>query len=184
MAGRARRANGSRSWRLLRRGGAGEQPSPDRGTILLVIVLFLDVDGVLRRHNAPRYRLEPACLEAFENAMRWIPNAEIVISSSWREGFSLGELRGFFPEGLRERIIGITPIAQTQDGHARHREVLAFLRARGLQNRPWVAIDDDREHYPPRCEVLFIDGSIGFDREAGKRLVLMTLRVEDAASSG
>ncbi len=147
------------------------------------MLLFLDIDGVLRRQNAPRYRLEAACLEAFENAMCWIPDAEIAISSSWREGFSLGELRGFFPEELRAQIIGITPLAQSQDHYARHREVLAFLRARGLQNRPWIAIDDDREHYPPGCEVLLIDGSVGFDREAGKRLLMMTLRLEAAASS-
>ena len=143
----------------------------------------MDVDGVLRRHDAPRYRLEPACLEAFENAMRWIPEAAIVISSSWREGFSLGELRAFFPEELRARVIGTTPIAPSQDGHARHREVLSYLRRHGLQDRPWIAIDDDREHFPPGCEVLFIDGSVGFDRDAGKRLVLMTKRLEAAASS-
>jgi len=149
----------------------------------LPVLLFLDIDGVLRRQNAPRYQLEPECLEAFENAMLWVPEAEIVVSSSWREGFSLGELRGFFPEELRARIIGITPLALSQDGHARHREVLAYLRHHGLQDRPWIAIDDDREHYPPGCEVLLIDGSVGFDREAGKRLVTTALRLEAAASS-
>jgi hypothetical protein len=178
----AKRASGARSWCRLRRRGVVAQPSPKRGTIL-VVLLFLDIDGVLRRENAPRYRLEPALLEAFENAMRWIPDAELVISSSWREGFSLGELRGFFPAELRARIIGTTPIAQTQDGHVRHREVLAFLAAHELQNRPWIAIDDDREHYPPGCEVLLIDRSVGFDREAGKQLVLMTLRLEATAGS-
>jgi hypothetical protein len=147
------------------------------------VLLFLDIDGVLRRQNASRDRLEAAPLEAFENAMRWIPDGEIVIASSWREGFSLDELRGFFPEELRARIVGITPLALSRDSHGRHREVLAYLRRHGLQNRPWIAIDNDREHYPPGCEVLLIDGSVGFDREAGKRLVLTARRLEAAAAS-
>jgi Swiss Army Knife RNA repair-like protein len=144
------------------------------------VLLFLDIDGVLRRQDAPLYKLEPACLNAFENAMHWIPDAEIVISSSWREGFSFDELQTFFPEALRARIIGVTPLARDRDGHARHREVLAFLAASGLQHRPWIAIDDDREHYPPGCEVLLIDGSVGFDREAARRLVLIAGRLRGA----
>lgn len=147
------------------------------------MLLFLDIDGVLRRQDAPRYQLESACLKAFEDAVCWIPEAEIVISSSWREGFSLGELRGFFSAGLHARIIAVTPLARSRDGHARHREVLAFLRARGMQTRRWIAIDDDREHYPAGCEVLLIDSARGFDREAGKVLVTMARRL-DAANPG
>ena len=144
------------------------------------MLLFLDLDGVLRRQHAALYRLEADCLAAFEDALRWIPDAEVVITSTWREVMPLPELRALFSEDLRGRIVGVTPLARLRDGHYRHREVLAYLRLHGLSDSPWVAIDDDREHYPAACEVLLIDPSRGFDRKAARDLVTMARRINAA----
>jgi HAD domain in Swiss Army Knife RNA repair proteins len=141
------------------------------------VLLFLDFDGVLRHRETAPYRLEPDRLNAFEDAVRLIPEAEIVITSTWREVMPLAKLRGLFAEDLQARIIGVTPFAWAQDGHYRHREVLAFLKRHGLLERPWIGIGDDWAHYPAGCELLLIDPSRGFDREAGRRLVLAARRL-------
>ena len=49
-----------------------------------LMFIFLDFDGVLRRKQSPLYKLEEDCLRTFENAVRLLPNAQIVITSSWR----------------------------------------------------------------------------------------------------
>jgi hypothetical protein len=145
------------------------------------VLLFLDLDGVLRRQHSALYRLEADCLAAFEDALRWIPDAEVVITSTWREVMPLPELRVLFSEDLRGRIIGVTPLARLRDGHYRHREVLAYLRLHGFSNSPWIAIDDDPEHYPAACELLLIDPTRGFDRDAARDLVTMARRIAAAS---
>jgi hypothetical protein len=132
-------------------------------------LIFLDIDGVLRRRESPRYALEAQLLKTFEEALRAIPDAEVVISSSWREGFSLDEIRKHFSGDVAARIVGVTPNAE-QAEHGRYREVLAYMIRQGQKGRPWVAIDDDPTHYPPGVNVILVDSTQGFDSAAAARL--------------
>src|SRR5271154_7041525 len=134
------------------------------------MLIFLDLDGVLRRKKSPLYRLDTLCLRAFEQAIRSVPNVQIVITSSWREAFTVDQLRGLFSPDIACRIIGVTPIAPNQDGHYRHREVLAYLKLNRRENDLWLALDDDPLHYPRLNNVLLIDGERGFDSDAAQRL--------------
>ena len=130
------------------------------------MILFLDFDGVLRRSNSPVYEFDRDCVEAFERVMRELPEVEIVITSSWREGFTLAEMRAHFSDDIAARIVGVTPMAQdrTRDQY-RYQEVLAYLRRLGKPSA-WVAIDDDPLHYPETCNVLLVDPERGFDEKA------------------
>ena len=134
------------------------------------MLIFLDLDGVLRRKKSPLYRLDAPCLRAFEQAIRSLPNAQIVITSSWREAFTVDQMRGLFSPDVARQIIGVTPIAPNQDGHYRHREVLAYLKLNRRENDLWLALDDDPLHYPRLNNVLLIDGERGFDSDAAQRL--------------
>lgn len=111
-------------------------------------VVFLDFEGVLRRASSQRYQLDADLVEALESTVRRFPDVEIVITSSWREAFNLDDFRSHFSPDIRLRIVGATPIARRLDGHYRHREVLAWLKAKGLEGERWVAVDDDGDHYP------------------------------------
>ena len=53
------------------------------------VLIFLDIDGVLRRKQSSLYRLDAACLRAFEQVIGSLPDLQIVITSSWREVFTL-----------------------------------------------------------------------------------------------
>jgi HAD domain in Swiss Army Knife RNA repair proteins len=52
---------------------------------ILEFLIFLDFDGVLRRKDAPLYKLERPLVARFEETLRAIPDASVVITSSWRE---------------------------------------------------------------------------------------------------
>ena len=88
------------------------------------MLIFLDFDGVLRRKDAPLYRLESDLMTHFERALRALPGARVVITSSWREAFGLPEMRRLFSPDIAQRIIGVTPVARDREGTYRYREVL------------------------------------------------------------
>ena len=133
-------------------------------------ILFLDLDGVLRRKDAPLYELEPDLLARFECAVRAIPGLQIVISSSWREAFSLDEIREHFAAGIAERIVGATPSVALRDEFDRHREVLAYLKRHAGEDVRWLAIDDDPDNYPPGAPVILVDWEVGFDDAAAAEM--------------
>lgn len=134
------------------------------------MVLFLDFDGVLRRAGSPLYQLDRDCVEAFERAIRELPGVEIVITSSWREGFTLEEMRKHFSGDIAPRIVGVTPMAQDRSrDQYRYREVLAYLRRRAKPTA-WVAIDDDPLHYPEGCNVVLVDPREGFGEQTAASL--------------
>ena len=101
------------------------------------MLIFLDFDGVLRRKDAPLYKLEREVVSRFEEALRAMPGASVVITSSWREAFSLPEMRRSFSPDIAARIVGVTPIAQSRDGCHRHREVMAYLKRNAMEGSPW-----------------------------------------------
>ena len=131
---------------------------------------FLDFDGVLRRKQSPLYKLDADCVAVFESAVRLLPEAQIVITSSWRDAFSLSQMRALFSPDIAERIVGVTPAEWSHEDQYRHREVLAFLQRNGHSGTNWVAIDDDPLHYPPLTNLIVVDAERGFDSAAAARL--------------
>ena len=126
-------------------------------------ILFLDLDGVLRRRTSPLYALDRDLVANLESLLRAFTDVQVVITSSWREAFSLTELRGHFSADIRPRIVGVTPSSHDLEGHTRHREVLAWLKRHRGAADSWLAVDDDREHYPPEAPVLLVDPAVGLD---------------------
>jgi len=113
------------------------------------MLLFLDFDGVLH----PQYDGEPTpvdqvfChLPRFEAIMRDFPSVEIVISSTWRNQFTLEQLRSRFSPDISARIIDVTPQAEHADGKylptRREGEILDWLAIDGRSDVPWIALDD------------------------------------------
>jgi hypothetical protein len=158
----------SRRWITLASGV--RKPAIDRIRQTQGPLIFLDIDGVLRRNGAPLYELEDDLRRLFEETLRAMPGAEVVISSSWREGFSLTEIRAHFSKDVAPRIVGVTPTAQDGE-HRRYREVLAYMIRSGQRGRPWVAVDDDPAHYPASVRVILVNPTEGFDGEAAATLL-------------
>lgn len=134
------------------------------------MLIFLDLDGVLRRDHSALWQLEPPLRELFEETVADFPAVEVVISSGWREVFPLDEIRGHFSRGFGARIVGATPVAspelRARTDHYRYHEVVAYLQRRRVPGQPWVALDDDPLHYPRRDNVRILDPGVGFDAGA------------------
>ena len=140
------------------------------------LLIFLDFDGVLRCQGKALFVLEAHLVARFERTLRELPGVEVVISSSWRGAFPLDEIVALFSPDIRPRIIGATPTLLERLPFRRDREVLAYLADSGQAGRAWVAIDDQREHYRERPNLLIVDERTGFDEDAATWLVAMARR--------
>ena len=122
------------------------------------MIVLLDFDGVLH----PQYEGQSVpvnvafCHRAqFEAVMREFPQVEIVISSTWREQFSLDELRAWFSADIAARIIDTIElqkrIAPPRMVALREWEIVTWLMGPGRQDEPWIALDDAAWQFkPPR----------------------------------
>ena len=113
--------------------------------------LFLDFDGVVNRTDTVQ---QPSLFDRVEPAMVTLLNdidAQIVISSAWREHNSLADLKQILHyNGLRDpsRIIDTTPVF----GGARGDEIQAWMTANDVTASQIVILDDldDMAHLLPR----------------------------------
>lgn len=101
-------------------------------------VVMLDIDGVLHPYQSGSLALLPR----FEDWLESVPDVDVIISSSWRESHSLSQLKRYFREPLRNRIIGTTPLFY---GESRLSEILYMVRL--YQISCWAAIDDDGREF-------------------------------------
>ena len=113
-----------------------------------------------------------------------MPDAEVVVSSTWREDHTLDQLRGFFSQPLRNRISGVTP--SLDDGYeigGRQKEILSYLSNEGLSDTTcyWVALDDIAMFFEDSCQNLVLtDSSIGFTEQEGEQLIAWYKRAGSA----
>lgn len=141
------------------------------------MLIFLDFDGVLRRQGSQLYRLETNLVNNLEEIVREVREVEIVITSSWREVYSLSQLRSHFSGDIAERIVGVTPLSRDVQGYYRYREILAYLKRFHTVQTPWLAIDDDPDHFPHGVPVLIVDPAKGLDEDTALNLkTLLTNR--------
>ena len=142
------------------------------------MILFLDFDGVL--HQAITYKKEEQFvrLPLLEATLRQVPEANVVISSSWRLQYPMPVLKSFFSPDIAVRIIGSTPdpydVDPTPDlrRHYRQAEIDAFLRQNRLRDAEWIALDDHAEGFQPGLRRL-VHCREPLDEETARRLLRM-----------
>lgn len=146
-------------------------------------IIFLDVDGVLnsekhyRKRGEPDYRWEdepPYPLSEFDSEAVALLNriiketdAKIVVSSTWRIGRSVDELKELFKNvGVEGEIIDKTKILRERRGYERV--------VRGTEIRRWIEefedesfenyiiIDDDGDMLPSQKKDHFVKTSFWF----------------------
>jgi HAD domain in Swiss Army Knife RNA repair proteins len=142
------------------------------------MILFLDFDGVLH----PQYENQTVPVDVafchlarFEAVMREFPAVEIVISSTWREQFSLDNLRSRFSSDIATRITGTTLLPKDQVVprlvELREWEIVTWLTVQGRCDEPWIALDDAAWQFKHhRNHLVSCTGYVGFDAIAEQRL--------------
>ena len=110
------------------------------------MILFLDFDGVL--HPYPLHVDDQHAELLMHTPLLWSllrrhPELQVVVSSSWRERFSMDYLVDFLTYGggeeLAGRIAGATPVISHLE---RDRECMAWLESNSHVGTPWLALDD------------------------------------------
>lgn len=143
-------------------------------------IIFLDFDGVLHPDGIAKFSRLPV-LERFLVEM---PDAEVVVSSTWREDHTLDQLRDIFSPPLRSRITGVTPsLDDGYDLEGRQKEILTYLANEGLSdtNCCWIALDDNAMFFEDSCQNLVLtDSSIGFTEQEGEQLIAWYKRAGSA----
>ena len=159
------------------------------------MLLFLDFDGV--RHPAPPHNRETGVLshlERFESVIRDFPDWSIVISSSWREAFSLETIRGFFSSDVGGRIVGMTPVLNPDLPYLRQREIEQYVQDTGQTHVRWLALEDQAGEFGVGLPSLVLcNPTLGFDEQAEaaliacerncKTAIVMVLKNLDAAEA-
>lgn len=134
------------------------------------MILFLDIDGVLHPTGPSNGDKGVLChLHRFEAVMHDFPNWKIVISSSWREEFSLETIQGFFTPNIASRIVGTTPILSSSR-YVREEEIRQYLYSTGQQSATWVALDDAIYEFFDKSNLILCHPEIGLDEVAAEKL--------------
>ncbi len=144
-------------------------------------MIFLDIDGVLapiRRWD--RYGdLEPACVAVLNEIVEGA-RAEVVVSSTWRYGKSVAELRAMLAAaGFTGRVIGKTPLGPV--GADRGEEIAAWLAKHRVAG--YAIVDDHPNVGALRGRLLLTDPARGLERAHAKRAIEILLRPHDAGSA-
>lgn len=102
--------------------------------------------------------------------MRDFPEWKIVISSSWREEFTLDVLRSFFSPDIATRVVGVTPIVLSKGKFLREVEIRQYLFSADQQTASWLALDDSDHFFRNKNNLVLCSPETGFDDIAAERL--------------
>ena len=117
--------------------------------------LFLDIDGVLNSHQhfeevSPNgfTGIQPVHVERLNRIVAEVPDLQIILSSTWREGGLDFVSECLANRGFKGRLHGMTPLRHPDAGHPAHygysnrgQEILAFLEFNYCSS--YVVLDDD-----------------------------------------
>lgn len=117
---------------------------------------FLDVDGVLNKESDWRrpFTVNQICVKHFKRLIRSDRDAHIILSSTWRQGFtgtgaespgSDSVARVFEENGIH--IEGVTPAS----GKSRQEEIEYYIRRHGVSD--YLVLDDDESLFPRPADI-------------------------------
>jgi hypothetical protein len=142
-------------------------------------MLFLDFDGVLHPawgNSLPEFVHVHALAQALTGR-----SCEIVISSTWREHYSLTQLKQFLSPELAGRVIGVT--GQDPPGrHARHKTILQYLATLG-EAVDWCVLDDSGSEFHECLNLILCDGAVGLQPAQVEQLTNWLNDLRNIASS-
>lgn len=110
------------------------------------VILFLDFDGVTHHYFPVSDVSEEEntyffFLKNIESVIRDFNSnldIKIVISSSWRKRKTIEELKEYFSDDIKEKVISSTPII---DEYKRFEEISAWVKENNFSG-DWFALDD------------------------------------------
>ena len=140
-------------------------------------MLFLDIDGVLNRtgyrpasSSGLRSWIEPELAARVKEIVRQT-GAGIVISSDWRVGRGLHELRDeLLASGVDCSLLGVTPVLQ---GAERWREIQAWMDQNQVSAADIAIVDDTFDMGPLAARFVRATPLNGLDEQTADAIVAL-----------
>ncbi|MBA9087292.1 phosphotransacetylase [Fontibacillus solani] len=136
-------------------------------------IIFLDIDGVIvtSRHfiQSKQYfglEFDPVCAYFLKDILKRT-DAQIVVSSSWREGRTLKQIQSIFESNGINEVIGITPVLEEEN---REQEIQEFINSVG-NVECFVIIDDEEEMNQLKTHLISTDFRTGITEEIVEEVV-------------
>jgi hypothetical protein len=130
-------------------------------------ILMLDFDGVLHPSQGTAVP-DFAWASRVANVLAEHP-CEVVISSTWREHYSLEQLQALLPETISKLVVGVLG-ADCPPPWGRYKTILAWVSERA-PGTSWRALDDTAAEFPPECpELIHCPHGAGLDKPAEAKL--------------
>ena len=127
-------------------------------------IVFLDFDGVLHPADYLNFNtINGELVLANDSRFCWAEDlwnlirefdCHLVIHSSWRNSYTLDQLRDLLPTELGKRVVGLTV------GENRHQSILAYVQK--TQVKSYIILDDAADEFPRECvELLLCENNMG-----------------------
>ena len=127
-------------------------------------IIFLDFDGVLHPADYLSFKtINDELVLASDARFCWVEDlwnlihnfdCHLVIHSSWRNSYTLEQLRNLLPVELGKRVVAITA------GDNRHQSILGYVEKSGVES--YIILDDAADEYPSECiELLLCKDNMG-----------------------
>lgn len=138
-------------------------------------IIFLDIDGVICLDRSGRPWTKPFDIYCVEQLNRIVANtgARLVMTSSWRIGKDLPELRWrMLQRSVIGDVCGKTPVISYPK---RMDEIDQWLTAEGcaLSVTKYVIIDDDADIIDPQRNAVFCTGNDGLTHALADSVIRM-----------
>lgn len=145
--------------------------------------IFLDIDGVLNCKSDWRnpYTINPKCLDTFVKLIKQLEDVKIILTSTWRVGFSLtgnhsGQIKSLMSNLAANGITisGYTPV--TDKG--RQAEIEYYIRRNNV--REYIVLDDDETLFsnPEKINLYLTDYRTGLQDKDIKIIIKQIKRYD------
>lgn len=117
---------------------------------------FLDVDGVLNKESDWHrpFSVNPICVANFKEMINRDKDPHIILSSTWRQGFTNTGIKSARADGLSKvfdefgiHIEGITPTSNK----SRQEEIEYYIKRNGVKE--YLILDDDESLFPRLADI-------------------------------
>lgn len=138
-------------------------------------VIFLDFDGVIVTAHTRYHRGDPWCIFWLNDLIKKT-EAKIVVSSMWRTGRTVEELRALLKKwGVKAEVIDRTPFLSGST--VRGAEIAHWLNSRS-DVESFVILDDDADMAELMPRLVRTDVHHGMDGDDAKKAVEMLLHLK------
>ena len=137
-------------------------------------ILFLDFDGVLNSERSAnqtgnRYKFAKDSIAAL-NMVLQLTEARIVVTSSWRESWTLIENAAFLENAgiVKGRVVGKTAVLENKE---RGSDIDSWLRSAPYAIKSFAILDDRDDMATHKHRLVRIDPKIGLTMELANRVI-------------